>query len=126
MIHSVIRTVSDNNNEYSPAACSMQHAIFDLSDISWMLQRSSFSHSSFWREYFLNISNHLPDQLLANSGKLDLINPLILPTIPWMTQLSSFNSFGAKISHFAHRFHRVQTCFGIFDLSDIEITKFTL
>ena len=46
-----------------------------------------------------------------------------------MTQLSSFNRFGAKseqFSQFAHRFHRVQTCFGIFDLSDIKITKFTL
>ena len=37
MIHTVIRMaifdVFDNNYEYSPAACSMQHAIFDLFDI---------------------------------------------------------------------------------------------
>ena len=43
-----------------------------------------------------------------------------------MTQLSSFNQFGGKneqFSWFAHRFHRDQTCFGIFNISDIEITQ---
>ena len=39
---------------------------------------------------------------------------------------TSFNWFGGKneqFSQFAHRFHRDQTCFGIFDISDIEITQ---
>ena len=43
-----------------------------------------------------------------------------------MTQLSSFNQFGGKneqFSQFAHIFHRDQTCFGISDVSDIEITQ---
>ena len=42
-----------------------------------------------------------------------------------MTQLSSFNQFGSKneqFSQFAHIFHRDQTCFGISDVSNIEIT----
>ena len=30
-------------------------------DITWILQKLLFSHTSFWRESFLNISNHLPD-----------------------------------------------------------------
>ena len=37
-----------------------------------------------------------------------------MPTIPWMTQLSSFNQFGTKseqISQFTLKFHRVKTCF---------------
>ena len=48
-----------------------------------------------------------------------------MPTLPWMTQLSSSNWFGTKFSQFAHRFHRVQMCLGffcffdIFDISDI-------
>ena len=119
MIHSVIRRaifdVFDNNYEYFPAACSMQHAIFDLFDIPWMLQRSSFSHSSFGGKVSLIIS------IIDLRSDLNTwpINSLILPTIPWMTQLSSFNHFGAKISQFAHRFHRVKTYFGIFDLFDI-------
>ena len=134
MIHSVIRTISDvsnNNNEYSPAACSMQHAIFDLSDIPWILQRSSFSHSSFWREYFLNISNHLPvnwQRVLANLTKLSFWS---LPTTPWMTQLSSFNQFGTKneqIFQITPKFHRVKTCFCLLSTPStlIQIThKFT-
>ena len=43
-----------------------------------------------------------------------------------MTQLSSFNQFGSKneqFSQFTHGFHRNQTCFGISDVSDIEITQ---
>ena len=42
---------------------SMQHAVwtFDPSDIPWILQKLLFSHTSFWWEDFLNISNHLPD-----------------------------------------------------------------
>ena len=43
-----------------------------------------------------------------------------------MPDLSSFNWFGRKndqFSQFAHRFHRDQTCFGIFDNFDIEITQ---
>ena len=38
------------------AAC-----IFDVFDIPWILQNLFFLHTSFWREGFLNISNHLPD-----------------------------------------------------------------
>ena len=42
---------------------TMQHAActFDPSDIPWILQKLLFSHTSFWREDFLNIFNHLPD-----------------------------------------------------------------
>ena len=42
---------------------TMQHAAwpFDPSDIPWILQKLLFSQTSFWREDFLNISNHLPD-----------------------------------------------------------------
>ena len=43
-----------------------------------------------------------------------------------MPDLSSFNWFGLKnnqFSQFAHRFHRDQMCFGIFDVFDIEITQ---
>ena len=40
----------------------MQHAAcFDSVDIPWILQKLLFSHTSYWREGFLNISNHLPD-----------------------------------------------------------------
>ena len=71
-------------------------------------------------------------------GKVLLIFPIIyqivdqslalwsLPTIPWILDLSSFNWFGSKneqFSQFAHRFHRDQTCFGISDIFDIEITQ---
>ena len=41
-------------------------------------------------------------------------------------RISSFNWFGRKneqLSQFAHRFHTDQTCFGIFDVFDIEITQ---
>ena len=58
--------------------CSMQHALSTLSTYHTLdLATRSFLHSSFWREYFLDTSNHLPDQLLANSGKHDPIKPLI-------------------------------------------------
>ena len=43
-----------------------------------------------------------------------------------MPELSSFNWFGRKNDHFsqfAPRFQRDQTCFGIFDISNIEITQ---
>ena len=43
-----------------------------------------------------------------------------------MMQLSSFNQFGGKnerFSQFTHIFHGDQTCFGISDISDIEITQ---
>ena len=43
-----------------------------------------------------------------------------------MPELSSFNWFGCKndqFSQFAPRFQRDQMCFGIFDVSDIEITQ---
>ena len=43
-----------------------------------------------------------------------------------MPELSSFNWFGHKNNHFfqfAPRFQRDQTCFGIFNVSDIEITQ---
>ena len=43
-----------------------------------------------------------------------------------MPELSSFNWFGCKNDHFsqfASRFQRDQTCFGIFNVSDIEITQ---
>ena len=43
-----------------------------------------------------------------------------------MPDLSSFNWFGHKndqFSQFIHKFHRDQTCFGIFDVFDIEITQ---
>ena len=43
-----------------------------------------------------------------------------------MPELSSFNWFGRKNDHFsqfAPRFQRDQTCFGIFDVFDIEITQ---
>ena len=42
---------------------TMQHAAcsFDSFDIIWNLQKLLFSHTSFWQEDFLNISNHLPD-----------------------------------------------------------------
>ena len=55
----------------------MQQTIFDLSDTPWILQRSSFSHSSFWQEDFLNISNHLPVNLPMSIGQLDPIKYLI-------------------------------------------------
>ena len=74
-------------------------------------------------------------------GKISLIFPIIYqiahlhnwPSFPLifadrclMPDLSSFNWFGCKndqFSQFAHRFHRDQMCFGIFDVSDIEITQ---
>ena len=43
-----------------------------------------------------------------------------------MPEISSFNWYGGKneqLSQFAHRFHTDQTCFGIFDVFDIEITQ---
>ena len=43
-----------------------------------------------------------------------------------MPDLSSFNWFGCKndqFSQFAHRFHRDQTCFGIFNIFNIEINQ---
>ena len=52
-----------------------------------------------------------------------------MSTIPWMTQLSSFNHFDAKseqFSQFAHTFHRVQMCLGFFDIFDISDIKFKL
>ena len=43
-------------------SCCMQHtACIDGVDIPWILQNLLFSHTSFWWEGFLNISNHLPD-----------------------------------------------------------------
>ena len=33
--------------------------------IPWILQKLLFSHSSFWQEGSLNISNHLPDSSFA-------------------------------------------------------------
>ena len=44
-----------------------------------------------------------------------------------MTQLSSFNQFGSKndqFSQFILRFRRDQTCFGISDIFNIEITVY--
>ena len=47
-----------------------------------------------------------------------------------MTPLSSFNQFGAKseqLSQFAHRFHRDQTCFGLYSvLSTVLTFKFEI
>ena len=43
-----------------------------------------------------------------------------------MPELSNFNWFGHKNDHFSQftpRFQRDQTCFGIFNVSDIEITQ---
>ena len=43
-----------------------------------------------------------------------------------MPEISSFNWFGSKneqFSQFAPRFQTDQTCFGIFNISDIEITE---
>ena len=46
---------------------TMQHATwpFDPSDIPWILQKLLFLQTSFWREDFLNIFNHLPDSAFA-------------------------------------------------------------
>ena len=47
-------------------SCCMQHAAcIDSVDIPWILQKLLFSHTSFWQEDFLNISNHLPDSSFA-------------------------------------------------------------
>ena len=57
---------------------TMQHAAwtFDTSDIPWILQNLLFSQTSFWREDFFNISNHLPDSSFAYVANLtfDLAN----------------------------------------------------
>ena len=52
-----------------------------------------------------------------------------MATGAWMPELSSFNWFGHKneqLSQFTPRFQRDQMCFGIFDISDIEIKLFTV
>ena len=64
----------------------MQHAAwtFDPSDIPWILQNLPFPHTSFWRESFLNISNHLPVKLICifANYSFDLCWQL-----SWMSQL---------------------------------------
>ena len=102
--------------------CSMQQCIFDVFNIPWILQELLFSQTSF-------------------GGKVSLIFPIIYqiahlhnwPSCPLIfanrcldARISSFNWFGGKneqLSQFAHRFHTDQTCFGIFDIFDIEITQ---
>ena len=93
----------------------MQQCISDVFDIPWILQKLLFSQTSFWRESFLNIFNHLPDSWPTRS-------PLIFADNTLDTNVSIFNSFGKPFCQFALRFHRDQTCFGIFDIFDIEIT----
>ena len=67
---------------------------FDTFDILWILQEGAFLHSSFWREDFLNISNHLPVKLPVGIGQHHLIKPLIFAdkTLD-KTLLSGFNWF---------------------------------
>ena len=103
----------------------MQHAARHLRRLRHTLDlaRVAFSQTSFWRESFLNISNHLPDSSFA---LLTIVSFDLFRQYPGYQILSSFNWFGGKneqFSQFAPRFQRDQTCFGIFDVSDIEITQ---
>ena len=45
----------------SLSRCMQHAACIDSVDIPWILQKLLFSHTIFWQEGFLNISNHLPD-----------------------------------------------------------------
>ena len=45
--------------------CSMQHVVSTPFNIPRILQKLLFLHTSFWREDFLNISNHLLDSSFA-------------------------------------------------------------
>ena len=108
---------------------SMQHAActFDPVDIPWILQEGAFRIPVFGGKISLIIS------IIDLRSDLNCwpINSLILPTIPWMTQLSSFNQFGAKneqIFQITPKFHRVKTCFCLLSTPStlIQIThKFT-
>ena len=103
----------------------MQHAARHLRRLRHTLDlaRVAFSQTSFWRESFLNISNHLPDSSFA---LLTIVSFDLFRQYPGYQILSSFNWFGRKneqFSQFAPRFQRDQTCFGIFDVSDIELLK---
>ena len=93
----------------------MQQCISDVFDIPWILHKQAFLANHFWREDFLNISNHLP-------GSWPTRSPLIFADNTLDTNRSIFNSFGEPFSQFALRFHTDQTCFGIFDVFNIEIT----
>ena len=44
--------------------------------LPWILQKLLFLHTSFWREGFLNISNHLPDSSAFNAEVCELANLL--------------------------------------------------
>ena len=84
-----------------------------------MLQEGVFPHYSFWWEGFLNISNHLPVSISQSNQIRTLI-------FSWMTQLSSFNQFGAKnvqFSQFALRFHRDETYLACINSVNIVINQ---
>ena len=80
----------------------MQHAAwtFDPSNISWILQKFLFSHTSFWQEDFFNISNHLPDSFFDLCWHL-----------PWMTQLLTLGLLFQFHGQLALKFHWDKTCF---------------
>ena len=95
----------------------MQHTISNLYDIPWILQRSSFSHSSFWWESFLNISNHWPTKwpkLICIFCLYDLVKlfDLCQQYLGWHNYpvLTSLYAKSDHFSQFTHRFHREQTC----------------
>ena len=118
---------------HSNLQCSMQHAActFDPVDIPWILQEGAFRIPVFGGKIsliYLIIYQLSCQRVLANLTQLSLWSLL---TIPWMTQLSSFNQFGAKneqIFQITSKFHRVKTCFCLLSTPStlIQIThKFT-
>ena len=91
-------------------SASMQQCSTHLSDhshIPWILQKLLFSHTSFWRESFLNISNHLPDSWPELSPLIFADSCPGCQNYPVLTGLGSKNE---QFSQFAHIFHRDQTC----------------
>ena len=75
----------------------MQQCIFDVFDIPWILQELLFSQTSFWRESFLNISNHLPDSSFA---QLTIRSFDLCRQLSWMPEYPVLTGLAGKMSNF--------------------------
>ena len=100
-------------------------ACFNNVDIPWILQKLLFPHTSFWRESFLNISNHWPKSWPTahlHISLFDLVNPLIsADSCHGWHNYSLWGLLFQFNGQLALKFHWIKICFFLACIDSINI-----